>query len=116
MPDDGHRFENLVALHLLKAVHTWRAMGGRDIGLHYVRDKEKREVDFVLTEGRRQVCLVECKAADREPAPALRHFQERLKVPVAVQLVHASGVCRKRTHGVRTQWIVSADRWLNLLP
>jgi hypothetical protein len=91
-------------------------MGGGDLGLHYIRDKEKREVDFVLTERRRPVCLVECKAGDRELAPPVRHFQERLKVPVAVQLVHDSGVCRKLTHGGGTQWIISADRWLNLLP
>ena len=40
----------------------------------------------------------------------------RLKIPTAVQLVHESGVCRKLTHGGGTQWIISADRWLNLLP
>jgi len=116
VPNEAHRFENLVAMHLMKAVQTWRAMGGGDLGLHYVRDKEKREVDFVLTERRRPVCLVECKASDRELAPPVRHFQERLKVPVAVQLVHESGVCRKLTHVSGTQWIISADRWLNLLP
>ncbi|MBI5525022.1 MAG: hypothetical protein HY897_01725 [Deltaproteobacteria bacterium] len=31
--DEGVRFENLVALHLLKAVSTWKALGSGDIDL-----------------------------------------------------------------------------------
>lgn len=116
VPQESFRFENMVALHLHKAVQTWRAMGEGDIGLHYVRDKEKREVDFLLTEKGRPVCLVECKLSDTDPAPALRHYQDRLKAPTAVQLVHQSGVCRKTSREGLTQWIVSADRWLGVLP
>jgi len=116
VPQESFRFENLVALHLHKAVQTWRAMGEGDIDLHYVRDKEKREVDFLLTEKRQPVCLIECKFADADFAPALTHYQERLKVPVAVQLVHGGGVCRKTSRGGATQWVISADRWLDTLP
>lgn len=114
--EESFRFENMVALHLHKAVQTWRAMGEGDIGLHYVRDKEKREVDFLLTEKKRPVCLVECKLSDTDLAPALSHYQDRLGVPTAVQLVHQSGVCRKTSQAGATQWVVSADRWLGVLP
>ncbi len=48
--NDGPRFENLVAMHLWKAVGLWKAMGEGDLRLHFLRDKEKREVDFVLSE------------------------------------------------------------------
>ena len=48
--NENLRFENLVALHLLKAVRLWKAMGEGDPLLNYIRDKEKREVDFVLSE------------------------------------------------------------------
>lgn len=116
VPQEGYRFENMVALHLHKAVQTWRAMGEGDIGLHYVRDKERREADFLLTEKRRPVCLVECKLSDTEFSPALSYFQDRLKVPAAVQLVHAPGICRKTTRAGAQQWVISADRWLALLP
>jgi predicted AAA+ superfamily ATPase len=114
--DEGARFENLVALHLYKAVQTWRATGEGDLGLHYLRDKEKREVDFVLTERRRPVCLVEVKRSDEQPAAALLRFQDRLRVPVAVQLVRHGGVCRKIRTAVGSVWVISADRWLGLLP
>jgi predicted AAA+ superfamily ATPase len=116
VPAEGLRFENMVALHLHKAVQTWRATGEGDLGLHYVRDKEKREVDFLLTERRRPVCLVECKFSDTQFSPALSYYQAALEVPTAVQLVHGPGICRKTTRNGARQWVISADRWLAALP
>ena len=114
--DDGTRFENIVALHLFKAVQIWQAQGNRMIGLNFIRDKEKREVDFVLSEQGKPLCLIECKTSRKELASSLLHFQEKLEVPVAVQLLHESGVCQKRRAKGMTQWVISADRWLPLLP
>lgn len=47
--DPGARHENFVASHLLKATHLWTDTGLGEYGLHYLRDKAKREVDFVVT-------------------------------------------------------------------
>ncbi|MEK7383703.1 MAG: DUF4143 domain-containing protein, partial [Elusimicrobiota bacterium] len=72
--DPGARFENLVALHLLKLRDAWNDWGLGDFELHYVRDKEKREVDFLLTESRRPYLLLEAKLsaqAMEETLPAL---------------------------------------------
>jgi hypothetical protein len=110
------RFENLVALHLLKATRLWRAMGEGETGLHYLRDKEKREVDFVLTEKGKPFCLIECNAKDEELSRHLVHFQKKVDVPYAVQLVHTPGVCKKLREETLTQWVMSADRWLSALP
>jgi len=113
---ESFRFENFVALHLLKATRLWKAMGDGDAGLHYLRDKEKREVDFVLTEKGKPFCLVECKAREEALSPHLVHFQKKLAVPFAIQLVHASGVCKKLREEKFTQWVISADRWLSAFP
>ena len=110
------RFENLIALHLLKAVRLWKAMGEGEPGLHYIRDKEKREVDFVVSEKGKPICLIECKATDEALAPSLLHFQKKLSVPVAVQILHKSGICKKMHMEGMTQWIISADQWLAILP
>ncbi len=83
----GARFENLVALHLTKLVDGWNDAGQGDFELHYVRDKEKREVDFLVTERRRPYLLIEAKLGDPEPSAALRYFHERLKPRLSVQLV-----------------------------
>jgi hypothetical protein len=88
VPEQGPRFENVVALHLLKLCQAWTDTGAGDFALHYVRDKEKREVDFLLTESRRPWLLVECKLSDASPASSLRYFAERLRPTAgAVQLV-----------------------------
>lgn len=116
LDDPGIRFENLVALHLLKAVRTWTALGDGRFDLHYWRDKEKREVDFVVLENRRPFCLIECKASDTTPSPALIRLMESLKVPFALQLVHTPGVSSRLKRAGGILWIVSADRLLARLP
>ena len=113
---EGPRFENLVALHLLKAVRTWSAFGEVSADLYYVRDKEKREVDFLITANRKPVLLVECKRSETAISPHLLYFQERLDVPVAVQLLFEPGYDRTLRHDKRTQRVVSAERWLGRLP
>ena len=51
--NEGARFENLVALHFRKLVDAWNDRGAGDFSLCYVRDKERREVDFLITHGRK---------------------------------------------------------------
>lgn len=83
----GARFENVVALHLRKLVDHWNDRGEGDYALWYVRDKERREVDFLVTESRKPWMLVETKLADGPVSPALRYYREQFKVPHAIQLV-----------------------------
>jgi hypothetical protein len=109
--DAGARFENQVASHLLKAVHAWTDLGHGEFALRYVRDKEGREVDFVITERNRPLVLIECKLADASLAPALLRYGESMGLP-QVQLVRTPGVDRVRG---RTR-VVSADRYLGALP
>jgi hypothetical protein len=105
--DAGARFENVVALHLRKLVDAWNDRGHGDFALWYVRDKERREVDFLVTERRRPYLLLEAKLSEDQPAPALRYFRERLRPAFAVQLVR-HGEPRK-AEGIR---VVPADRLL----
>jgi len=49
LSDPGKRAETLVACHLLKAVECWTDLGFGDFDLFYVRDRKKREVDFLVT-------------------------------------------------------------------
>ena len=41
--------ENFVASHLLKAVHFWTVSGFGQYHLPCIRDKDQREVDFLVT-------------------------------------------------------------------
>ncbi|HAH32752.1 MAG TPA: hypothetical protein DCL44_10610 [Elusimicrobia bacterium] len=116
VPEESFRFENLVALHLYKAVSLWRALGQADVELFYLRDKEKREVDFVLAEKGRPLVLIECKLNDAEISGNLTAFQNKTGTPFAVQLVGRKGISKKIKRSGFTQWVISAERFLEILP
>jgi predicted AAA+ superfamily ATPase len=86
VPEEGNRLENLVAGHLLKLKHFLEDQEGYRIGLHYLRDAYKREVDFLITNDNKPWFAVECKKKDKAVNPALKYFGERLKIPFLYQL------------------------------
>lgn len=85
--DIDQRAENFIASHLLKAVHLWTDMGFGEFGLHFIRDKEQREVDFLVTKNNTPWFLVEVKKNDRNISPALVRFHESLQTKHAFQVV-----------------------------
>ena len=89
--DTGQRAETFVACHLLKAVEGWNDMGLGDFQLGYLRDKEKREVDFLVVRDGRPWFLVEAKHGDESTSPSLKRFQERLGAPFAFQVTVDAG-------------------------
>jgi predicted AAA+ superfamily ATPase len=85
--DQGRLYENFIASHLLKAVHYWTDVGFGQYDLYYLRDKEKREVDFLVTKDRKPWFLVEVKSSANAPlSDALGYFQSLLKTSHAFQL------------------------------
>jgi hypothetical protein len=113
--DAAARFENMVAVELLRAVTTWNDLGYGSFGLHYVRNKEKQEVDFLLTERRRPRLLVETKLTDTAADRPLRRFQDQLQVP-AVQLTNEGTTFRRVSNGDQMILVAPAFRWLPRLP
>lgn len=85
--DEGLRFENLVACHLLKNVHWQQDTRGAAVDLHYIRTKDEAEVDFCLSDGDTLTHLVECKLSDTKPHRALARFAAQWPQAKAVQLV-----------------------------
>lgn len=78
---DGPRFENMVASQLLKYCHWVEDTQGYSMELRYLRDTDKREVDFVVLKDRKPIFAVECKSGDKAIGPALRYFAERTPIP-----------------------------------
>jgi predicted AAA+ superfamily ATPase len=110
--DEGARFENLIAGHLLKMKHVLEDQEGYRIGLHYLRDVSKREVDFLVTIDKKPWMAIECKKGDRSVNPALNYFGERLKIPFLYQLT-LEGKEDILTGRVR---VMPAARFLSALP
>ena len=76
--EKGPRFENMVALHLLKFCHYFEDSHGVDASLYYLRDLEKREVDFLVVWEGEPWFLVECKLGAPESFTHLRYFAGKL--------------------------------------
>lgn len=85
--EGGARFENACAAMLLRHVHFLQDSAGRDISLHYVRDKEGREIDFVLCENGEPLGFAECKLADPNVPPFLAAIAGRFPAAHAALLV-----------------------------
>ena len=104
------RLENLVALHLRKACDFWTDTARGDFDLRYVRDKEGREVDFLVLRDATPFMLVECKSADTTPSPALERFAAALALRNAFQLVDKPAYDRRYAQsGIR---VMSYDAFL----
>jgi predicted AAA+ superfamily ATPase len=104
------RRENLVALHLLKACHYWTDVALGEFDLKFLRTKDGKEVDFLLTRDRRPWMLVECKSGQTSPAPALVHFAHKLGTSHNYQVVARPGHDRfYPEHGVR---VIDLERFL----
>lgn len=81
VPDAGARLENLVASQLLKYCHRIEDTEGHRMELRFLRDTDRREVDFVVLQGKRPLFAVECKSGDRQVGPAVKYFAERTSIP-----------------------------------
>lgn len=85
--DEGERFENLVAASLLKRLQFLEDRDGYRYELRYLRDKEGREVDFVILKENQIDELVEVKWADENISKSLLYYAERLQPRKATQVV-----------------------------
>ena len=85
--DEGERFENLVAASLLKKLQFLEDRDGYRYELRYLRDKEGREVDFVILKENHIEELVEVKWADENISRSLLYYAEKLQPRKATQMV-----------------------------
>jgi predicted AAA+ superfamily ATPase len=109
--DEAARFENLIASHLLKLVHFITDYEGYKAELYFLRDVDKREVDFLVTIGGKPWFAVEAKLKDTVLSPHLLYFKERLSIPYVYQVVKKTAF-DKIEKGAR---IVSAGKFLSSL-
>jgi predicted AAA+ superfamily ATPase len=84
---DGARFENLVATTLLKRLSFMEDYHGYRCSLHYLRDKDGREVDFVTVINGEIHDLIEAKLSDTDISSSLKYYSEKLKPKRTVQIV-----------------------------
>lgn len=110
--DHGARFENLIASHLLKACHYWTDTGEGDFNLHYLRNKEKQEIDFLLVKDKKPWMMIECKLHETQiESKKIDKFQSYFNCPY-IQVVYTPNIWRYENNKL----LCSADRLLCQLP
>ncbi len=114
---DAARFENLIALHLLRLVHWARDVDGEKLDLRYFRTRTGHEVDFLLLRKGRPWIAIETKLTEQPLDAGLRYLLERVPVPYAFQIYLRGGRERQVGDvGRSTVRHVSAARLLANVP
>lgn len=116
LEDIGRKCENFIASHLLKAVFYWNDTGLGKYELRYVRDKEKREVDFLVVKNGHPWILVEAKHADRTLSKNLETFQTMIGAKHAFQVVLEMPFVNTDCFSVDYPVVVPARTFLSQLP
>lgn len=100
-PQGGIRFENFVACQLLKYCHFLEDSEGYKMELRYIRDTDKREVDFVVLQDHKPLFAVECKTGESHFSPAAFYFKERTSIPKFYQVHLGTKDVGDEEHGIR---------------
>jgi len=94
--DYAKRFENYVALELKIMLELWNDNGIADFELFYVRTKDGKETDFLITKNNSPWCFFEAKLKDD---PIARHHYKHSSIlnniPI-VQITHENNILKKR--------------------
>ena len=107
--NEAVRFENLIASHLLKFVHFITDYEGYRAELYFLRDVDKREVDFLITIDGKLWFAVEANISDAGLSPHLLYYKERLSIPYVFQVIKKDKIDRLEK-GIR---IISAGKFLS---
>ena len=98
--NEAARFENYMAVQLSLTCSYWTQQGFGKYELYYLRDQDRREVDFVITKDLRPVCLVETKLSDSQVPASLKYYCDKLNIPGF--LVYPEGAVTKFEYGYKT--------------
>jgi uncharacterized protein len=79
--EPGALFENYLAIQLHSACQYWRDQGHGVWELYYLRDQDRREVDFLICKNLRPVALIEAKSKETDFPSPLNHYVEKLGIP-----------------------------------
>ena len=82
----GKQFENLMACQLLKYCHFIEDTQGYKMELQFIRDTDKREIDFVVLKQEKPIFAVECKVKDSTIPKAIYYFRKRTSIPKFYQV------------------------------
>lgn len=85
--DESQKLENLVALSLKKEIEFLQDTQGLEQSLHFTRDRNHREIDFLIHRKKSKSILIEVKMSDEEPSKNFSVFEKYFPECEKIQLV-----------------------------
>lgn len=111
VPEAGARFENLVAVALLRLATRLTELGHGEYELHHVRERAGTGVDFLLARDRRPIALFEAKSS----ADRIARHADRIASTFAAPLYQVTAAADRFEFTAPDRAIVPAARLLALL-
>ena len=108
--DNGAKIENITACALLKEIHFLEDTKGITGKLHYLRNKDGKEIDFAVCINDHIVLMVEVKKSDNTLSRNFRTFEKYFPKTKKIQLVERIGVEKTYPNGSEIRDIVT---WLS---
>ena len=108
--DSGIKLENTVACALLKEIHFREDCFGEERRLYYLRNRQKKELDFLVTRDEFASHMIEVKLSEDSPSKSFGMFGNFLPGVKMIQLV--KNLKREKTfpNGIEVR---SASSWLS---
>lgn len=107
--NDGSRLENIVACALLKELQYIEDTTGKPAALNYLRTKDRKEIDFLVSINNKATHLIEIKSTNDEPAADFNYFSRYFPQAKLIQLV--KNLQREKTYPNRIE-VRSLIPWL----
>jgi len=108
--EPGMRLENLVACALLKEMHFREDCLGEKWNLYFVKNKDGRKIDFLLTKNEKPALMLEVKWSDAERSSNFSFFEKYLAGTKKIQIVKE--LKREKTYPDALE-IRTAHNWLS---
>jgi predicted AAA+ superfamily ATPase len=107
--NNGARLENIVSNALKKELQYLEDTKGLMTSLHYLRTKDGKEIDFLITIDGKPTHVIEIKTSNADPSPAFEYFRQFLPNTRQLQLV--KNLTREKTypHGLELRGLIN---WL----
>lgn len=87
LSDKGAVYENIVAVHLRKAIYFWNDNGEKYELFYLWNKKADREVDFLITRNNNPWLMVEVKSSENNIEPALEYYSKLIgNIPHVLQV------------------------------
>jgi predicted AAA+ superfamily ATPase len=111
-PNEGSRFENFLAILLQNYCYYLTDGGWANVELMYLRDKQKREADFVIVQNEKPLFIVEAKLSKTSDTNQYEHFSKSLNNIPCFIVTQEPEVFTKPCPNL---WQISVSRFVNLI-